>query len=360
MADTIDRKIVANFTLPESALKAIRKAVAENVALGVQDGFKKSSGKKEKTEKPKEDAAKKVIEKDTLKNLNETTKSANSFAIALKGIGKAIGITAAALHSFMKMMEKVEEASVRMVTASSLFTDKGTMEMMQRTGQTAAQSTATTRSLDMLGISLSDIQSGYVTPAQMEMFEKLRAEHLRTIEESNAVSGSMFQKWQMLALTISSMTAGFGDKLIEILGRSGSVDALVTAVEPLINAIFQIIEILLPLIPMVLQVATAILPAIMAVMNNMVRILPVLIKIFQWLADVVTAILDPFVRFIKVIQGLFTWVTELLGIKAPAPSSNQPTSQNNYNGGNMQTTSYVNNYNQPSNNLFNNDYIGAN
>lgn len=370
MAEKINREIVASFSLPETALRALRKAVADNVALGIQDGFnqvpkpgKASEGSK-KTDNTKKEASDKDLLSAAASSLSKSSqgasKSTAALTASLKGVAATVGIVITVINELLKAMESVETMSRQMVSATSLFTDKDVMGMMQKTGQTSTEATGTQRALDMLGISLSDIQTGMVTEAQMAAFETLRKEQITSIEAANEVSGSMFARWQGLALMVSDLSKRLEDTFVGTLGRSGAIDRLVTSLNPIIDFVFQIIEALLPIVPMLVDIVTAILPVFSLVLERLMIVLPPVVKAVGWLADLIVTILDPLVQLFSVFYQLTDWILPLLGLKAPAVASSMVSNQTNYNGSNSQSTSYVNNYNQPSNNLFNNDFVMAN
>lgn len=354
----IDRDIIVK--LPASALNALRKDIAQSVMDGIEDGFKKSkkSKKRKSTKNIAEEEATKIKKADLPKEIDAAGASMKSFKA---GLGKATAVIAAvttAIEMFMTIMKSIEERSKQLITHDSLFTDKGIMDLMQRTGQSATDATATQRALDSLGITLEDLQSGKITQTQMEAFQELRASHIESLERVSVVSEGMNQAWQGLALHITTITTQFKDRLTEILGGSGVIERLVAVVKPLADAIFMIMETLTPLITMLLNILIPVINYMANYIKMLLIPLQMLMPVLEVVAELITNITMAFDELTTWFFKATGWIWDLLGIKVPSIDSASTNINNSVT--NQNRTSTVNNYNQPNNNLFTNDYTAAN
>ena len=351
----IDRDIIIK--LPAAALAALRKDIAETVVKGIEDGFKKS--KKDKSKDKKVDIGseerQKLKNEGLLKETSETTKKLAAISAGFKKLSAVIGVAVQVIEAFMKIMEHVEKRSLSAISHNSLFTDKNTMDMMQRTGQSASESAATQRALDTLGISLSDIQSGKITASQMEMFHQLREEHIASIEQSNRVSEGMFLKWQEFAVKLSTMRDMLGDKLTQMLGESGAIEKIVDAVTPLIDTIFGVLEDLMPLIGNILNMIVPLIKMFARQLGIMRELLKPVIAVVSWLVQLVTEVLNFIDQLNNAVYNMFKKWLGWIGIKLPDRSENT-TSYTVSTSNTNNTHQVVNQYNQTSNDLWSNQY----
>lgn len=116
----IDRDIKAQFTLPESALDAIRKAIAQSVASGVSDGFEQADvkkSKKGKTSSSKEPTgAATAFEQalDSATQIEKTTRDSLGKLDTLKiGLEKIAALKFENLETFDKAMESIAVSAMR-------------------------------------------------------------------------------------------------------------------------------------------------------------------------------------------------------------------------------------------------------
>ncbi len=351
----IDRDIIIK--LPAAALAALRKDIAETVVKGIEDGFKKSKKAKSKDKKVDigSEERQKLKSEGLLKETSETTKKLAAMRAGFKKLSAIIGVAVQAIEAFMKIMEHVEKRSLSAISHNSLFTDKNTMDMMQRTGQSASESAATQRALDTLGISLSDIQSGKITASQMEMFHRLREEHINSIEQSNRVSEGMFLKWQEFAVKLSTMRDMLGDKLTQMLGESGAIEKIVDAVTPLIDTIFGVLEDLMPLIGNILNMIVPLIKMFARQLGIMRELLKPVIAVVSWLVQLVTEVLNFIDQLNNAVYNMFKKWLGWIGIKLPDRSENT-TSYTISTANTNNTHQVVNQYNQTSNDLWSNQY----
>lgn len=143
-------------------------------------------------------------------------KNINPYVMALKA---GLAVT----KQFLATYQKTLKESSKFIGQGSLFTDKNTMQMMQRTGQSAAGAQGTNRSLDRLGMSFEDIQTGLVTKAQMQMFEQLRKSETERLETIAKVGGPVFESMQYAAVAVATAKAKFTDMIQYAYGKSKGV-----------------------------------------------------------------------------------------------------------------------------------------
>jgi hypothetical protein len=134
-------------------------------------------------------------------------------------------------QAFLKAFQATLETSKKFVGQNSLFTDQATMQMMQRTGQSATGAQGTNRALDRLGISFDDIQSGRVTQAQMTAFEELRKMETARLEEIAKVGGPTFEAMQKSALAMATTKQIIDDTITMIFAKSKGVIEFATQLE---------------------------------------------------------------------------------------------------------------------------------
>lgn len=242
----------------------------------------------------------------------------NHIAGMLKGMNPyvaALKIAAETAKQFLEGYQKALQASTKFVSSNSLLTDKATMSMMQRTGQSASGAQGTIRSLDRLGLDFNDLQIGNVTKAQMEMFEKLRKEETARLEVIQRVGGPVFESMQKGAIAIATAKAKFMDMITFAYAKSKGVLQFSKALEgvattigdmfwsaksiitPIVNivgtvfgSIMQVVGIVADLVK---NIVDAVAPAFDMINNIIDLISTTLGRTLKGISQIVNAVLKP-------------------------------------------------------------------
>lgn len=257
-------------------------------------------------------------------------KNMNPYVAALK-----VGVEL--IKQFAKYYQRTLENSKKFITQGSLFTDKNTMDMMQRTGQSASGAQGTNRALDRLGISFDDIQTGKVTKAQMEAFEQIRKEETARLEEIARVGGPVFEAMQRGALAMArakqivddTMTLAFakGKGILEfskqLTGTANQFADMFSNMGPLISAIANIVggvlAVAMNAAGTVMEIVGAIFEALGPIYETINGIINVIMEavggILEIVGRLVTSLLKPAVTLIKVVMSqLMKPINSLLAV----------------------------------------------
>jgi hypothetical protein len=310
------------------------KGLKENLAGSIKEGL---SGTDKATEKNKKlQTIYKANSKLSANFVDSIAKGASKTEILGKGLAlasnnikgmlgnmnpyvAALQVAVKLTQEFLKQYQKTLEASRKFVSQGSLFTDKETMSMMQRTGQSASGAQGTSRALDRLGISFDDIQSGRVTQAQMKAFEEIRKVETERLEEIARVGGPVFEAMQKGALGMAGAKQAFDDMITFAFAKSkgvmvfaetlasvaekigGIFTASSSIIAPTVNniggllaSIMQAVDIILAVIQTIFEAVAPIYDVVNEVTNSIMTILG---AIFEIVGKLVGAILRP----IKVI-----------------------------------------------------------
>ena len=227
---------------------------------------------------------------------------AKGMAAGINPYVAAVMVAAEAVKFMADQFQRIAKESAKFVGQGSIFADKQTMSMMQKTGQTATQAQATDRSLSMLGMDFSDIQSGKITQEQAVLFEQLRLRELKKLEEINAVAGPMFKSMQQVTLGVSLLMQDINDWITMAFARSagvekmiGSIKSFITTAGPfmqgLIDSVMPIVGIIASVIGFVLDIISAVMDAIDPIWEALIPILEVIDQIVAVIAQVVGPIL---------------------------------------------------------------------
>lgn len=213
---------------------------------------------------------------------------------------------------------RITKGSAKFVGQGSLFADKNTMDMMQRTGQTATQAQATQRSLGDLGLNFEDIQQGKITAEQAAVFEQIRQRELEKLEEINRVAGPMFKSFQQVSLGFTLLLRDISDYITKLFANNTGIENLVGSVktfqerlgpflESLMNALDPVISAVSDIIAIVIDIVSALMPLVSGLLNAVAPILQIIAKIIS----IIKKILSP---VLLLLGDLFGW----LGVGAEA------------------------------------------
>ena len=221
-------------------------------------------------------------------------------------------------QAFLKAFQSTLETSRKFVGQNSLFTDQATMQMMQRTGQSATGAQGTNRALDRLGISFDDIQSGRVTQAQMRAFEELRKMETARLEEIAEVGGPVFEAMQRSALAMATTKQIIDDTVTMAFAKSKGVlefarqlEGLATNIgtmvwaaadilAPIITAVSGVLSIIMGVVNLVVKYVSAIVQVVAPAFNAVNEILNVIMElvgsVFAVLNRISDAVIKPFMK----------------------------------------------------------------
>lgn len=205
-------------------------------------------------------------------------------------------------------------ASQKFITSSSLLVDKEIASMMQRTGQTAFEAQATTRSLEMLGLSFEDLQMGMLTEAQAEAFEQIRERELRKLEEIALRGEDSFAIIQQAQITMKQTVLDLRDGFLLMLTENQDViSSVVETTKEIMPAIVDAVEVLMPIISSVLDtfpiLLEGIVPAISIVKDAALEVFPVFTEVLEGVISIVVELLPIF----ETAVGLLSDTMPVLG-----------------------------------------------
>jgi len=230
---------------------------------------------------------------------------------------------------------RIAKESSKFVGQGSLFTDRETMSMMQRTGQTATQAQGTQRALGDLGLTFEDIQQGRITAEQAAAFEQIRQRELEKLEETNTVAGPMFKSMQQVTLGFTLLLRDINDFITMAMAGAPGITSMLAKIQPFIaqvggfmkqlistylTPIFSIIgdifgfviDIVSGIMPAI-QVFTSFLKPIFELIQNLSRILfGILGPIFK-----IVALVGSFIILFKKFVSPFTIIMQVFRLLNP-------------------------------------------
>lgn len=218
----------------------------------------------------------------------------------------AVKIAAEAAKFMADQFERITKESSKFVGQGSIFTNKETISMMQRTGQTATQAQGTQRSLSALGLNFEDIQSGKITSEQAALFEKLRARELAKLEEINKVAGPMFKSLQQMTLGITLLMQDINDWITMAFASADGIESLIGSIKGFLNKIGPFIQAMISN----LKPALSIIGEIFAVIINITSaLMPIATKVTK----AVTPLISTIAKIVSVIGRVLSTVIAALG-----------------------------------------------
>ncbi len=238
----------------------------------------------------------------------------NPYVLAVKAAAEAAKFMA-------DQFQRIAKESSKFVGQGSIFTDKGTMQMMQMTGQTGTQAQATQRSLGSLGMEFSDIQSGKITAEQAALFEQLRLRELKKLEEINAVAGPMFKSMQQVTLGITLLLQDVNDWITMAMAAAPGIQTMIGSIKGFLERAGGFLKsaidtYLTPIFSVVGNIVTLALDLIGVVMDAMQPIFMIISPILDTvmiLADILTKVLSPLIKIGGMIFGAFKFLKIFMG-----------------------------------------------
>jgi phage-related protein len=231
----------------------------------------------------------------------------NPYVAAIKAAAIAAKFTA-------DQFVRISKESAKFVGQGSLFTDKATMDMMQKTGQTATQAQATQRSLGDLGLDFSDIQQGKITAEQAAAFEKIRQRELQKLEEINSVAGPMFKSMQQVTLGFTLLLRDINDWITMAMAGAPGITSMLEKIKPFIAQVGgfmkQVISTYLtPIFSIIGDIfahAMDIISGIMPVFQIFMTFMKPIYELVQNLFSIILKILGPIIKIISFLNILYT------------------------------------------------------
>ena len=238
-------------------------------------------------------------------------KGMNPYVIALKAAIEGIKV-------FLQGYQKTLEQSSKFITGNSLFTDKATMSMMQRTGQGASGAQGTMRSLDRLGMSFEDLQSGQVTKAQMAMFEKLRKSETERLETIARVGGPVFESMQKGAVALATAKAMITDTFTFAYAKSKGVLQFAKSIEgfatKLGDTIWDAKDAMVPIMDFAGEIMSIVLDAIGPLMDSVKDIIGMVSGTFKVLQPAISTIGGVIKELMKSVSSTLSTVAKIVGV----------------------------------------------
>lgn len=262
---------------------------------------------------------------------------------SLKGMVANINPLMVAMQAAKKFLEYYQvtlEQSRKFIGQGSLFTDKATMSMMQRTGQDAAGAQGTQRGLDRLGITFEDLQNGLVTKEQVAEFEKIRKEESERLREIQDVGMPVFLAMQKGALAIAGAKQKVEDAITMIFAKSRGVLTFASTLEqsayligevvsmaidilaPVVNIMGHVLGMAMKFVNVIMNVVKKALSAVQPFINEINNFLNAAFKamepifyIIEFLFDALSSLLlmgGGLELLTKAMEGL-TWLMEKMG-----------------------------------------------
>jgi hypothetical protein len=299
------------------------KGLKENLAGSIKEGLSGTDKAAEKNKKLQ--AIYKANSKLSADFVGSIAKGASKTEILGKGLAlagnnikgmlgnmnpyvAALQVAVKLTQEFLKQYQKTLEASRKFVSQGSLFTDKETMSMMQRTGQSASGAQGTSRALDRLGISFDDIQSGRVTQAQMKAFEEIRKVETERLEEIARVGGPVFEAMQKGALGMAGAKQAFDDMITFAFAKSKGVmvfaETLASVAEKIGGIFTASSSIIAPVINLISGVLATIMHAVDIIMSVIQTIFEAVAPIFDVVNEVINIIMTNLGALFKIVGKL--------------------------------------------------------
>ena len=226
----------------------------------------------------------------------------NPYVLAAQAAAEAIKFTA-------DQFVRIAKESAKFIGQGSLFTDKETITMMQRTGQTATQAQATQRSLGDLGLTFEDIQRGKITAEQAAAFEQIRQRELNKLEEINRVAGPMFKSMQQVTLGFTLLLRDINDFITMAMANAPGIQSLLDKIKPFIAQLGAFMDTLIktflePIFSIIGNIAgfvidllSGVMPAIQGIM---VFLQPIL-QVVEMLSRVIQGVMGPMFKIVGII-----------------------------------------------------------
>lgn len=226
----------------------------------------------------------------------------NPYVLAIQAAAEAVKFTA-------DQFERIAKESAKFVGQGSLFTDKETITMMQRTGQTGTQAQATQRSLLDLGLTFEDIQRGKITAEQAAAFEQIRQRELNKLEEINKVAGPMFKSMQQVSLGFTLLLRDINDFITMAMANAPGIQSLLDKIKPFIAQVGAFMDALIgtflePIFSIVGDIAGFVidlLAAVMPAIQSVITFLQPILQVIQMLSRVIFGVLSPMFKIVGLI-----------------------------------------------------------
>lgn len=239
----------------------------------------------------------------------------------LKGMNPyvaALKIAAETVKQFLENYQKALQASTKFVSSNSLLTDKATMSMMQRTGQSASGAQGTMRSLDRMGMSFEDLQSGQVTKAQMAMFEELRKAETERLESIAKVGGPVFEAMQKGAVAISTAKAQISDMFTFAYAKSKGVLQFAQSIQSFATqvgtAFWDAKDAMVPIMDFAGEIMSVVLDAIAPLTHSIKDVIKMVSGTFAILQPTIATIGGVIKELMKSVSSVISTIAKILGV----------------------------------------------
>lgn len=265
---------------------------------------------------------------DMNKIFGMVTKGASKSMIALTGM-------VAVIKTLADQVARIAGDSKKFVSNNSLFTDKATLDMMQRTGQSATGAQSTNRALEQLGLSFEDLQSGKFTEKQGKAFEEIRQRELTKLEQISEVAEPMNESLQEAMLTINLMTSDILDTITYMHAQSQPVVDMIENIKPftekvsvfiqglikdlspfvdivaeIIVVVMGIVEVLMNVIGGVVSIVMTVVTPILKQISNIIRPIVPILRALTPIIDIIITLLNLMMQMNPIIE-LIIWLVEL-------------------------------------------------
>jgi len=233
-----------------------------------------------------------------------------------------IDITKRLADQLGKLVKSAFDASKAFVSSSSLLTDKTTIENMQRYGLSAEGAQSAQRSVETLGISLEDIQSGKVTAAQMKAFEEIRQHELDKLKEISSKGREVFDGLQKSFISLKLIKRDISDMFLTALVSSDGMKRVLETLNGIMPKIQSAIERLTPaLIPIIDAIADSVnemIPIVLDIVENVVPIISgFLVDLAPVLKELMSVVITMLPSVSKLVEILMRFVIPILKILNP-------------------------------------------
>lgn len=230
----------------------------------------------------------------------------NPYVLGMKAAAEAAKFTA-------DQFVRIAKESAKFIGQGSLFTDRETITMMQRTGQTATQAQGTQRALGDLGLTFEDIQSGKITAEQAAAFERIRQRELEKLEEINRVAGPMFKSMQQVSLAFTLLLRDINDWITMAMAAAPGITSMLEKIKPFIAQVggfmkqligtylTPIFSIIGDIVGFVMDILSGLMPGIQVFMSAMKPIY----ELIQNVSRILFGVLGPILKLVAVFVQLF-------------------------------------------------------
>lgn len=305
----------------------------KNIKKDLGDALNKAWGNSSKVQKRQSAAMEKYSKAQSVVTglVNQQNKGFGGTAKLVAAIGKqgiagaagmaanlnpyVLGMKAAAMAAKFTADQfvRIAKESAKFIGQGSLFTDRETITMMQRTGQTATQAQGTQRALGDLGLTFEDIQLGKITAEQAAAFEKIRQRELEKLEEINTVAGPMFKSMQQVALGFTLLLRDINDFIKIAMASAPGITSMLNSIKPFIAQVGSfmkqligtyltpIFSIIGDVVGFVIDLISGIMPGIQIFMSAMKPIY----DLIQNVSRILFGVLGPIIKLVSVFASLF-------------------------------------------------------